>query len=453
MRVKTMFGEKRAKEIVQDVLQRCAPQPSEVLLMAEEKALTRFANNYIHQNVAETNVEMIVRLVAGRDQIGSATTNILEPEALDEVVERAKANAQASPSDPDFNGLAKPATYDRVGSYDEKTMEYPPQKRAEAVGVVCRLATEKGLNASGSFSTGGGELVVANSEGVFAYYPQTQADFQTVVMADDASGYAQRSHWRVNTLDVENLGREAIHKAIRGRKPRNIESGEYPVVLDAYATADILEMLSWYGMGALSVFEGRSWMNDRMGEQAMSPLVNICDDGLDDRGIPMPFDFEGVPKQRVDIVRAGIVQGPVYDRYIGGKMGKESTGHALPPTARPLSPLPMNLFMQPGETPTEGLINSTERGLYITRFHYTRLVHPRDCVITGMTRDGVFWIEKSELAYPVKNLRFTQGYVKALADVETLGSETRLLTSEYLPGSMFVPALKLKIFHFTGLTA
>ena len=212
-------------------------------------------------------------------------------------------------------------------------------------------------------------------------------------------------------------------------------------------------MLNYYGMGSQAVLEGRSWMNDRLGEKVMSELVDIRDDGLEPEGVPMPFDFEGVPKQRVEVVERGVVQGPVYDRITAQKMGKTTTGHALPPTMRSLGPIATNLFMSPGKTSAEAMVRSTERGLYISRFWYTRLVHPRDCVITGMTRDGVFFIENGELAYPVKDLRFTQSYVEALAKVETVGEETRLLMSEFGGQATRAPALKISESSFTGLTA
>ena len=231
-----------------------------------------------------------------------------------------------------------------------------------------------------------------------------------------------------------------------------VEPGEYAVVFDPYVTQDLIDLLSLYGMGGQAVLEGRSWMNDRMGQQVMSPLVSIWDDGCDPAGRPLPFDFEGMPRQRVDIVKQGVVGSPVYDRYTARKAGVSSTGHAMPPTFRMLGPVPIHLFMAPGQSSVEEMIRSTERGLYITRFWYTRVVHPRECIITGMTRDGVFMIENGELAYPVKNLRFTQSYVQALADVQAVGRESRLLASEWGSIASRVPALKISRFNFTGST-
>lgn len=445
-----MIGQTEAQKLCQQVLRRCRDD-AEVLLFVDDNALTRFANNAIHQNVAERNAELLLRVVIGK-RTGMATTNRLDDAALDQLVELARTSAKAGPEDPDFPGLAEPAEYGQVEAYDEVTAGYAPQKRALAVGAVCRLAAEKDLNASGAFSTGVSEIALANSHGLFAYHIASQADFQTVIMAPDASGRAQACGWRAGEIQVEALGRAAIDKAERGRAPRKIEPGEYTVVFDPYVTQDLLFNLNFHGISAQAVLEGRSWMNERMGQKAMSDQVSIWDDGLDTHGQPMPFDFEGVPKQRVDIVCEGVVGSPVYDRYTAQKAGLTSTGHALPPTYRGFGPLATNLFMAPGGSSLDEMIHSTGRGLYITRFWYTRLVHPRDCIVTGMTRDGVFMIENGELAYPVKNLRFTQSYVQALNEVEAIGRETLLLGSEYGIMSTCVPPLKVSRFNFTGST-
>jgi PmbA protein len=446
-----MIDEKVARNLSDAILKRCKGNPAEVTLITNDSALTRFANNIIHQNVTERDAEATLRYFIGK-QIGTASTNCLDEAGLDDLVERAKSNAKASPEDPNYPGLPEPETYHHVAAWDQHTADYSAEKRAQAVGAVCQMAVEKGLNASGAFSTGSGELVVANTQGVFTYHTQTNADFQMVVMSHDSSGRAQESAWKVDDLAVEALGKEAIETALRGHNPVKVDSGEYTVVLEHYVTEDLLSSLNFYGMGAQALQEGRSWMNDRIGKQLMSPLVSIWDDGLDVHGSPLPFDFEGVPKQRVDIVKDGVIIGPVYDRYSGAKMGKPSTGHATPIGFRSFGPLAMNLFMKAGSSSVEDMIASTEKGLYINRFWYTRLVHPRDCVITGMTRDGVFMIEDGEVTYPVKNLRYTMPYVTALANVEAVGKAAHLLVGEFGGISVHVPALKINGFNFTGST-
>jgi PmbA protein len=447
----SIFTEKDLQSLCQQVLDRCAPDQAEVQFIANDSSLTRFANNAIHQNVNERNAILHVHLIAGK-RAGMASTNRTDPSGLDQLVARARQNAATSPEDPNDPGVAEPSHYQSVACFDPETAGYSPLKRARQAGEVCRLAAEKRLDASGAFSTGFLQIAVANSVGLFAAHATTHSDFQTVVMGSDSSGHAHSSAWRVGDISVEALGQEAIYKAERSMNPRKIDPGEYSVVLDPYATQDLVAMLDWHGMSAQLVQEGRSWINGHLGQKVFDSQVSIWDDGLELAGRPMPFDYEGTPKRHLDIVRQGVVISPVYDLATAQKAGVKSSGHALPPHLRVSSPLATNLFMASGETSTEDMIRETQRGLYITRFWYTRLVHPRSCVVTGMTRDGVFMIENGELTFPVKNLRFTQPYVQALAEVESIGNETRLLVSEYGNITVRVPAVKIKRFNFTGST-
>jgi predicted Zn-dependent protease len=447
-----MLGQDKTKALCENVLRRAGDDVAEVSVMVIDEYLTRFANNSIHQNVAESDVTIRVRIFLGTRE-GMATTNRMDDAALDEVVARARASAEVSLENPEFPGLQGSIKFEYVQSFDEVTAEFSPEERAGAIREVCQLAAAKSFNAFGAFTTGTQEIALANTEGLFAYHMGSKTDFQTVVMEKDgdASGWARQSSWRVDDVPVVELGAEAIRKTEMGLSPQLIDPGEYTVVLDPYAVQDLIMSLNLYGMGARSVQEGRSWMVGRIGQQVFSPNVSIWDDGLDSNGVGLPFDFEGTPKKRLDIIKDGVVIGPVYDRATGQKDGKDSTGHALPANMRQFGPAAINLFMAPGDATLEEMIRTTAHGLYITRFHYTRLVHPSDCVVTGMTRDGAYLIENGKIAYPVKNLRFTQSYVEALGGVESIGKDTRLATV-FGAVCLKVPALKLKSFNFTGST-
>lgn len=447
-----MLGETHIAQRLERALQLSQAEQTEAILISQDSALTRFANNFIHQNVAERNATVMVRAVLGQ-RAGMATTNDLSDEGLRQAAERALAIASQQPADPDFPGLAQPEPLAPLDSFDEATAAFSPEQRAQAVGTVCRLAEAAGLTAYGAFQTEAGELAIANSNGLWAYTSRTKADFQVSVAGQNGSGWSQVSDWHAPRLDPESLGHEALDKARRAQDPRPIEPGAYTVVLDPYAVCDMVELLVWTGASAQTVQEGQSWMNGRLGKEVMSPLISIWDDGRDPSGLPLPFDFEGLPRQRVDIVRQGVVGSPVYDRYTAGKEGRQPTGHAMPGPGPENEPIAMNRFMAPGETSVEEMIATTERGLYVTRFWYTRLVHPRDCVITGMTRDGTFLIEDGRLVGPVKDLRFTQSYVEALANVVAAGPEPRTLADTFMGGSSRVPALKIEGFNFTGRTA
>ncbi|MCL6499352.1 MAG: TldD/PmbA family protein [Firmicutes bacterium] len=447
-----MLGEAKVRQLLQDALGRSRADQTELVLLSWDGALTRFANNTIHQNVAEHDAQVLVRVATGR-RVGSAVTNRLDAGALDRAVSQAVAAAAAAPEVPDFPGLPDPQPVAAVHAFDEAAAAASPYWRARQVEELLRAARAEGAVAAGALATGVHEVAVANSKGVFCYHAGTRVNFSTVVRVDDGSGYAERAGWRLEEFDVVDLGRQALDRARRARNPRELPPATYPVVLDPYAVQDVVGWLTYAGAGALAVQEGRSWMNGRLGTRALSELVTVWDDGGDPDTIPLPFDFEGVPRQRVVIVDRGVPRGPVYDTQTAAREGKASTGHALPrawPEAAAMGPVPSHVFLAPGDASVDELVRGLDRGLYVTRFWYTRLVHPGDCVVTGMTRDGVFWVERGEVAYPVRNLRFTQGYVQALASVERVGSETYLLGDRF--GAFRVPAVRIGAFTFTGVT-
>jgi predicted Zn-dependent protease len=451
-----MIGQTQAETLLKRALALSSADETEAVLLGLDEQLTRFANNTIHQHVAETNRCVIVRAVLGK-RVGVGATNDLSEAGLERAVEAAIAAAKALPENPDFPGLPEPTDVPHVAAFDEATAACTPAERARAVGGVCRRAEEAGCIAAGSFRTGCHEWAVANSHGLFAYHPATAADLTVVAMTEDSSGYATDAAWKVAGVDVAARGDEAIQKALRSRNPQPLEPGVYPVVLEPYAAHDVLETLG-IAAGANFVQEGRSWLSGRQGQRLMSPLISIWDDGLDPAGWPLPFDCEGVLRQRVEIVRTGVAGDTLYDRTRAARDGKPSTGHALP-AANPFNPwlnaaqqgpVSLHTFMGTGDSTVEEMIAGTERGVYVTRFWYTRTVHPREAVITGMTRDGTFLIEHGELVAPVRNLRFTQSYVEALAGTEAVGREVRRLWIE--PGMRSAPALKLAAFNFTGRT-
>ena len=449
-----MLGHNSIQRILDSALHASKADETEARLTAEDLHLTRFANNSIHQNVSEANATLTVRAVVGQRQ-GTATTNDLSAAGIEKAVAVAREIALAQAADPAFLGLPEAGTPPVVQSFDEATANCSPEDRARAVGAVCKMAAAKNLTAAGAFKVGARELAVSNSRGLRVYHPSTYADFITTAMSDDSAGRAQCSGWRVRDMDTEAAGREAVSKADRGRQPRALVPKEYPVVFDDYAVEDMVGFLCLQGADGLAAHEGRSWMTGRVGQAAMKPGVTIWDDGCDSRGMPLPFDAEGAARQRVMIVEKGVVGSAVYDRSTAAKAGAQATGHAAPPEIRRwgIQAAPLNVFMAEGNSSVEDMIRSTERGLYCTRFWYTRAVRPRECVITGMTRDGLFWIERGEIAYPVKNLRFTQSYVKAFAEIEAIGRESRFLLSDSLYAHGYrVPPIKVASFNFTGAT-
>jgi predicted Zn-dependent protease len=193
-------------------------------------------------------------------------------------------------------------------------------------------------------------------------------------------------------------------------------------------------------------------LSGRIGERVMDERISIWDDGLAAEGTPMPFDYEGVPKQRVAFIERGVAAGVVWDTYLAGKQGGElqSTGHALP-AGSTIGALPLHMFMAPGDATVDEMVRDVKRGLWVSRFWYTRTVHPLNVITTGMTRDGTFLIEDGKVAGPVRDMRFTQGYVEALNNVDAIGREPMLVLGDLGGGVRSVPALKLSKWTFTGV--
>jgi PmbA protein len=449
-----MLGESQLRERIEHVLSLSRADQTEVVILTEDGQLTRFATSYIHQNVARQDLEVRVRVVLGK-KIGLGSTNDLSDEALARALEAAMTAARYQQDNPDFLSLPEPLPIRQVQGLVEATMRCTPLSRAEAARSICLPARERGLQASGAFATRTEEYAVGNSLGIFAYYPTTLADLRTVIMSDGGSGYAAACSLDVREIDAEEVGREAIDKALRSRNPAGVPPGEYTVILEEYAVGGLLAYLGYMGFGAQAFQEGQSFMSGHLGEKVAGGNVNIYDDGLEPTNLPMPFDFEGVPKQRVDLIRGGVVQGPVYDSYTAGKEeGRTSTGHALPQPSD-MGPFAWNLAMAPGEATKQELLASTNKGLWVTRVHYVRPVHPLRTIVTGMTRDGTFLIEDGEIAGPVKNLRFTQSLLEALGQAQGISRETKLTRECFMEnfiGGIRAPALKIGGFQFTSAT-
>jgi predicted Zn-dependent protease len=251
-------------------------------------------------------------------------------------------------------------------------------------------------------------------------------------------------------LDVAALGERAARKAVDSREPRELAPGVYPVVLEPNAAAVLVQWLGWLGFGAKAYDEGRSFLVGRLGQRVCSPLVTIVDDALTPDAIGVGFDFEGVPKRRVTLIDEGVAASLVYDFRAATGHGVEPTGHGLPaPSAE--GALPMHLAMLPGQASKADLVAGLERGLLVTRFHYTNLVNLMETTITGMTRDGTFWVEDGKVVGAVRNLRFTQSILDALSSVRAVGAETELAAEDGY-GAARAPALAIDRFAFSSAT-
>ena len=421
---------------------------AEALVMTEDASLTRFANSEIHQNVAETNVTVNLRFVVGK-RVGVASSGRTDDEGLKRLAVNAAAIARVVEELDDWAGLPEPTPIQELtAAYAPATADNSPELRAEGVRAVIAAADMAGVTAYGSFSTGTETTAVANSRGIRAGGTRTVAQLLTVSMGPNGgTGYAEQAAVDVTTIDAAGIGRESAEKARATANAVAIDAGDYPVVLEEYAVVDLLDMLGYLGFSALAVQEARSFVE--IGKRVGSELVSIVDDGRDPAGLPMAFDYEGVAKQRVSLLDRGICRGVVHDAQTAARDSVASTGHGLP-APNSYGPFPLNQVMSPGNTPRQDLIAGLDRGLLVTRFHYTNPVHLKLAIVTGMTRDGTFLVEGGQIVGPVRNLRFTQSYLDAVAGTVAVARERKTLKG--FLGGVVVPALRLEGWTFTGTT-
>lgn len=436
-----MVGKERALDIVDKAIKASPGDQTEVRLTSYQNQLTRYANSVIHQNVAESNARLSVKVYLGK-KMGRAGTNKLDDASILRTVNLAAAIARVSPENPEFISLPGPRPLEDALCYFEETAQATPEVRAENVLKVIERAARSGFEAAGAHPTYVSETAIGNSLGVRAYGASTSADLTCVVLSEDGSGFARASSRNLSDIDAEQIGEEATCRCEMNRRQVDLEPGEYAVILEPYAVAELISFLSG-SFSALSYQEGRSPLCGKMGTQIMSPLITIYDDGLDPLGAPFPFDGEGQPKSGIVLVQDGVARNVVYDSFSAFREGKkESTGHGGYSGG-----YPSNLFVcaAPGaDVSREELLGGLKRGILVTRFHYVRTVHSQKTIITGMTRDGTFLVEDGKITGAIRNLRFTESILRALGSVEAVGRERKLL------GSTVAPAMRLGKFNFTG---
>jgi len=434
------------KSAADRILARSRADQTEVVFVRDRLQLVRYANNTIHQNVAIEDMLVMIRAVLGK-RVGVATCNSLDEKALNETLEAALAIADVQQENPDFVSLPGPEAASGCSASLKDEALTPPAQLSEAVRGCIEMCKKEGAIASGALREEREDMLVANSLGVRSAETVSQATFNSVVMADGGEGYVFEAAPRLDALPVSDASRQALDKALRSREPVQVPSGSYTVVLEPSATGGLVEFLVYLGFGAKSYQEGRSFACGNIGKRVTGENITIWDDGNDPSTLRRRYDYEGVAKQKVMLIERGVLRGVVHDSLTAGKDGVPSTGHALPASVS-YGPFPLNVLMAPGESSLEEMIESTERGILVARFHYTNVVEPISTTITGMTRDGTFLIENGKVTRPLVNMRFTQNVLEAFAATEALSRQTKLV--DCFGGVARVPAAKLKELRFTG---
>jgi predicted Zn-dependent protease len=410
-------------------------------------ALTRFANNTIHQHVAEHGLTVSLRVVAD-GRTARVTTNRTDEDALRGALEAAASLAASQPKDPSLQALPGKQKYRPVQRFSPPTAALSAEARSRAIKNACALAEVKGQTAAGIFSSGQSQSVLANSRGLFVTYRQTQAEFSITMQQGSATSWAKANAADFRAFNPLRLVEIASEKAGRAVNPIELDPGRYTVILEPAAVLDLIGFL-FYDFSATAVRDQRSCFSGRLGKALLGKNITIADDVYHPEQLGAPFDGEGIPRRRVVLVEEGVPRHLVYSRRSARKARTSSTGHgfALP---NEYGEAPMNLVVEGGKTSVEQMIAGTDRGLLVTRLWYIREVDPYEKIMTGMTRDGLFRVEKGKVTQSVRNFRFNQSILQMLQNVESLGPSHRSTAEESF--EMVVPPMKIKDFHFSEVT-
>jgi len=410
-------------------------------------ALTRFANNAIHQHVAEQGVNVSIRTVVD-GRTARVTTNRVDTDSLKAALEDCVSLAASQPKDPHLLPLPPKQKYFEVKRFIPTTAKLSAEERADAVKAACRLAERKGQVAAGIFESGQSQTLLANSRGRFASYRQTQAEFSITMQHRSAASWAKANAADVRHFDPHALSQIASRKAELAQDPVELTPGRYTVILEPAAALDVVGFL-FYDFAATAVEDKRSCLSGRMGKPLFGKNISIVDDVYHPEQLGAPFDGEGIARQRVVMVDKGIPTNLVYSRRSANEARTKPTGHGFP-LPNEHGEAPMNLVLGGGETSLEQMIASTERGLLVTRLWYIREVDPYEKIMTGMTRDGLFLVENGKITRAARNFRFNQSVLEMLRNVESLGPAHRASGEEAF--EMVVPAMKIRDFHFSEVT-
>ena len=420
---------------------------TEVHIDETTDALTRFANNGIHQNVAEQGLTISIR-TATDGRTARATTNRTDEDSLRGAIEASLSLAHSQPRDPRLLPMPGRQRYRSVSRFVAQTAALMPEDRARAVRRVCDLAGRRGQVAAGIFASGQMQTAMGNSRGLFAAYRQTRAEFSVTMQEEGATSWAKANSASVAGFNSLELAQRASDKAHRSTGPRELEPGRYTVILEPAAVLDLVGFL-FYDFAATALEDKRSCLNGRMGKRVFGKNITILDDVYNPLQLGAPFDGEGLPRQRVLLVDSGVPKNLVYSRYAARRARKKPTGHGFP-LPNEYGEAPMNLVFSGGKASFDQMITSTERGLLATRLWYIREVDPYEKVLTGMTRDGLFLVERGRVTTAVRNFRFNQSILEMLRNVELLGPAVRATGEEAF--EMVVPAMKIRDFRFTEVT-
>jgi PmbA protein len=430
---------------------------AELSLHASRSGTTRFAGSRVTQTGDVVDVVVQARVAVGR-RVGAARVNAVDDGALDAVLAQARAIAAAMPESA-FAGFddGKAPLAAHAAGFDEATAAVDAAARARLIAPAFAACARAGMTAAGSCAAGETTLVVVTSAGAHRQHRYTRARFDFIASDGGAAGRRSRDGraWAEVARDHDALVEDTVARAARSRNPAPLAPGEYDVVLEPHAVAELCEWLALTAFGARTVEDGSSPLAGRIGEAITGSALTLYDDALaGEGGAPTaPFDAEGTPGQRVTFVERGVARAVVHDRGSALIAGAQSTGHA-PPIGDELfdgGPVPQHLMIAPGDASVDALVARVDRGLLVSRFHYVNgLLDTRRALMTGMTRDGLWRIDGGRVAGPVANQRWTESFLEAGRRIDGISRDRTLVAGGLAECWFLCPTLLVRGWKFSG---
>ena len=440
-----LLNQQEAKRIVDKVMALSRADECRVTLSGSRTGNIRYARNSVSTAGLVENTELTVSVAFGKRQ-GTASVNEFDDKSLERAVRRAEDVARLAPENPEFIAAIGKQVYRPTGTFNPNADSIDPEYRADVALQSIAAARKGGLVAAGFFTDSNGFEVIANSNGLFGYQQLADLNFTVTTRTQDGrgSGWVTRSAYDPKQFDARAASEIAIDKALRSADAKALEPGRYTVILEPAATSEVIGRM-FGGFDARRADEGRSFLSkkgggNRLGEKLFDEQVNIWADPWDKDVPVLPWDRQSMlPRERTDVVKNGRVASLDYGQFWAQKQGKQATARHG------------NMIMAGGGKSTEELIASTKKGILVTRTWYIRMVDPQSVLLTGLTRDGTFYIENGKIMYPVKNFRFNESPVSMLNNIDELGKPV-LIGGDEVQYQMMIPPMKVRDFNFTSLS-
>jgi predicted Zn-dependent protease len=433
-----------AQTLLKKVLSYSKADECEVNLSGNIGNNIRYARNSVSTSGSVGQTNLVVSSAFGKKS-GVATVNELDDASLEKVVRRSEELAQLAPENPEFVSYLGPQQYKESKTFVPTTAAANPKLRADAVAQSLQVAKESKLVAAGYMEDGNGFAAMMNSKGLFAYNTSTNVNFSVTMRTEDGkgSGYATRGYNDITKLDTKAVTKIAAEKGLKSSTAQAIEPGKYTVILEPAAAAVLMERIL-FGLDARQADEGRSFLSKpggktSLGEKLVDERVTLYSDPFHPELPTSPWNGDGRPQEKTVWIEKGVVKNLTYSRYWAEKKGVKAI------------PSPDAMIMEGGTKSLEELIKGTKKGILVTRLWYIRDVDPQTLLLTGLTRDGTFYIENGAIKFPVKNFRFNESPVIMLNNVEELGKPERTVSIESNTNYL-LPPMKIRDFTFTSLS-